>query len=549
MCTIISIMIRKTLTTLFADMQGYTSRTGRQTREQHEKFIIELRSFIEKQTKENNGHFVKAMGDGFMLTFESPTDAVACGMSIQKQIFLRYTSFRKREKPILFRIGISTGEVMVDEGGDVYGEAVNIAARIEAFCTPGEVYISETTYLAMNKSEFNGIDLGPQKFKNIPREVKVYRVYEGSADVISSLQKPIKKEIIYMIIGIVSVIMLSSLIVFIAQKESSQKDNAGNSNINAQFEQMLKDKDYDGVVRKAQKILDQDPGRGEVYAFLGNAFLQMRDMQRAETYLRKAIEFEPENPSVYHMFSDIYAEKQNFSQAINYLAEYLRREKDQDKMDSAIQRMKELENLKKEYSATIEQESEIESTYGTMEPVEPVEPEQVKAPPQEAEEPAAEKDIKSKYAKKKPPKPRSSGYRKKKLNIMSRQELQNLRNQLKEYMLNKDYDTARALLANAEKENTDNPSFFMFASQLYLKMDDYAKAEQMIQNAIDINPDHPAPYFGLSLVYEEMGRYEDAIRMLEQVLFRDDNEIRNQKVKEKIELIRDKMEREKSKSK
>ena len=136
-------MLRKTLTILFVDVQGYTTRTGRQTREQHENFIVELQAFIKKQTREKNGNFVKSMGDGFMLTFESPTDAVACGYNIQKQISIKNASTFKRENLVRFRIGISTGEVMVDDSGDVYGEAVNIAARIITPLKSLQVYLRD----------------------------------------------------------------------------------------------------------------------------------------------------------------------------------------------------------------------------------------------------------------------------------------------------------------------------------------------------------------------------------------------------------------------
>ena len=74
------------------------------------------------------------------------------------------------------RVGISTGEVNIDERGDVFGDAVNIAARIEGFADPNGVFIAESTYLAMNKSEVNAMDLGPQQFKNVMQEIRVYRI-------------------------------------------------------------------------------------------------------------------------------------------------------------------------------------------------------------------------------------------------------------------------------------------------------------------------------------------------------------------------------------
>lgn len=171
-------MDSKTLTIIFVDIQGFTSRTSRQTREENQRFIKELSQFIKRHAENYSGIVVKAMGDGFLITFESPTNAVSCGLDIQKEIGKRNANILDSDNFVKFRIGISTGEVDVDETGDVYGEAVNIAARIEKFAEPNGVFISESTYLAMNKTEIQALDLGPQQFKNILREIRVYKVLD-----------------------------------------------------------------------------------------------------------------------------------------------------------------------------------------------------------------------------------------------------------------------------------------------------------------------------------------------------------------------------------
>ena len=179
-------MQTKTLAILFADIQGFTSRTSCQTREETQLFVWEINAFIEKYTGDHRGSLVKTMGDGFLLTFECPTDAVKCGIEIQKNIEKRNAVILDANCIVRFRIGISTGEVSVSEKGDVFGDAVNIAARIEAFADPNTVYISETTYLAMNKNELNldFEDHGDKKFKNVTQEIRVYRAVtrtEGKA--------------------------------------------------------------------------------------------------------------------------------------------------------------------------------------------------------------------------------------------------------------------------------------------------------------------------------------------------------------------------------
>jgi len=174
-------MTNKTLTIMFIDVQGYTSLTTQKTRDEQQLFVHEIKSFVEKHVKEKSGRLVKAMGDGFLATFESPTDAITSGKNIQKEISRRNASVLNPQHLIAFRIGISTGEATLDESGDVFGDVVNIAARIQKFAEPNEVFISESTYLAMNTAEIKAQDLGPQSFKNVLRQVRVFKVIRDDA--------------------------------------------------------------------------------------------------------------------------------------------------------------------------------------------------------------------------------------------------------------------------------------------------------------------------------------------------------------------------------
>ena len=224
-------MKRQTLTVLFIDVQGYTSRTARQSRADNELFVKEVKSFVEKNCKEKGGTFVKAMGDGFLLTFESPTDAVSCGGEMQKQVEQRNANVLNEDNFIRFRIGISTGEVNIDEDGDVYGNAVNIAARIQKFAEPNGVYIAESTYLAMNKSEIKTLDLGPQQFKNLMQEVRVYKVLKGTVTepIRVTAKKPHTNKM-PLIIGVAVVVVIFLLLILAKRRTPppppalSQKD-------------------------------------------------------------------------------------------------------------------------------------------------------------------------------------------------------------------------------------------------------------------------------------------------------------------------------------
>jgi class 3 adenylate cyclase len=209
-------MISKTLTILMADIQGYTSRTSTQTREENELFIKETQSFVKKHVQEFEGQLVKTMGDGFLVTFESPTNAVKCGLSVQRELSRRNANVLDTQNFIRFRIGICTGEVNIDEKGDVYGDAVNIAARIQSFAEPNHVFIAESTFLSMNQSEVSAMDLGPQQFKNVLREIRVYRVIKDEAEAAvldaQKRQRAFPSKYMVMIAGLSTGILLMAIV-------------------------------------------------------------------------------------------------------------------------------------------------------------------------------------------------------------------------------------------------------------------------------------------------------------------------------------------------
>lgn len=164
------------MTIMFIDVQGFTKRTANQTLEETQVFIEETRSFVKEHLEKWNGKLIKTIGDGFLGSFEAPTAAIQAALEIQRKLEARNANILNPENFVRFRIGINTGEIAVDENGDVFGDPVNIAARIESFCEPNEVFISEATYLAINRNQFQIKDLGPQMFKNATREIRIYKI-------------------------------------------------------------------------------------------------------------------------------------------------------------------------------------------------------------------------------------------------------------------------------------------------------------------------------------------------------------------------------------
>ncbi|MER8434925.1 tetratricopeptide repeat protein [Mesorhizobium caraganae] len=130
---------------------------------------------IDPLLNEHKGRVVKLMGDGALVEFHSVVDAVACAVAIQTRV-AAHQSEAFAERRIVFRIGINLGDVVV-EGDDLFGDGVNVAARLEQLCPPGGVLISGTAYDHMKGKLSLPIDFaGAQKVKNIAEPVRTYSV-------------------------------------------------------------------------------------------------------------------------------------------------------------------------------------------------------------------------------------------------------------------------------------------------------------------------------------------------------------------------------------
>src|SRR6266436_7191114 len=138
------------------------------------------RSLIEPSIAEHHGRLVKTTGDGFIAIFDSPVEAVRCGIVIQQHMVGRNASL-PRHHWIEYRIGVNLGDVII-EATDVYGDGVNIASRLEGLAEPGQVYISGAIYEQIKNKLVCGYELlGDRKVKNIADPIRVYRVLPDPA--------------------------------------------------------------------------------------------------------------------------------------------------------------------------------------------------------------------------------------------------------------------------------------------------------------------------------------------------------------------------------
>jgi adenylate cyclase len=165
--------VRRLTAILAADVAGYSRLMGTDEEGTHERLKAHLRELVHPKIKEHRGRTVKNIGDGFLAEFSSVVDAVRCAVEIQRGILDRDPEMPD-ERRIRFRIGVNLGDVIAD-GDDIFGDGVNVAARLEMLAEPGGICISRTVRDQIrDKLVYPFDDLGEQSVKNIARAVRVY---------------------------------------------------------------------------------------------------------------------------------------------------------------------------------------------------------------------------------------------------------------------------------------------------------------------------------------------------------------------------------------
>ena len=161
---------RKLAAILAADVVGFSSLMERDEEGTYTLVGRLRREVIEPRLSEQQGRLIKTTGDGFLAEFASPIAALRCAIAIQADL-------RNDPGPLQVRIGLNLGDIIVEDGGDVYGEGVNVAARLEALCDPGGILVSGKIHSEVDgKVEAAFVDRGEQQVKNISRPVRIYAV-------------------------------------------------------------------------------------------------------------------------------------------------------------------------------------------------------------------------------------------------------------------------------------------------------------------------------------------------------------------------------------
>jgi class 3 adenylate cyclase len=174
---------RRLAAILAADVAGYSRLMGADEEGTLDRLKAHRRELIDPKVKEQRGRIVKLTGDGALVEFPSVVDAVKCAVEIQRAMADRNAE-TPEDKRIAFRIGVNLGDVIID-GDDIYGDGVNIAARLEALAEPGGVCISRTVRDHVgDRLPYTFEDIGEQSVKNIAQPVHAWAM---SAPAVASL--------------------------------------------------------------------------------------------------------------------------------------------------------------------------------------------------------------------------------------------------------------------------------------------------------------------------------------------------------------------------
>jgi adenylate cyclase len=166
---------RRLAAILAADVAGYSRLIGADEGGTLERLKALRRELLDPKIAEYRGRLVKTTGDGLLVEFSSVVDALHCAVEVQREVTGRNAGV-PADNRIEFRVGINVGDIVVEDG-DIFGDGVNVAARLEALAEPGGICVSARVQEDVaGKLDFVFEDIGEQQLKNIARPVRVYRV-------------------------------------------------------------------------------------------------------------------------------------------------------------------------------------------------------------------------------------------------------------------------------------------------------------------------------------------------------------------------------------
>ena len=171
---------RRLAAILAADVAGYSRLMGADEEGTLARLNAHRREFLEPTVAKHRGRVVKRTGDGILVEFVSAVDATRCAIEVQHGMAQRNIGVADEQR-IEIRIGVHVGDIIIEEG-DIFGDGVNIAARLESVAQPGGICISEDAYRQVrDKLDANFLDSGERQLKNIARPVRIYEFYPDTS--------------------------------------------------------------------------------------------------------------------------------------------------------------------------------------------------------------------------------------------------------------------------------------------------------------------------------------------------------------------------------
>jgi len=166
---------RRLAAILAADVAGYSRLMGIDEEGTLAALKGHRRAVVDPKIAEHRGRIVKTAGDGMLVEFVSVVDAVRCAVDVQRGMLERNAEVAP-DRRIQFRVGINVGDIISDDN-DIYGDGVNVAARLEALAEPGGICVSRIVHdQVCDKLNFSFEDMGEQQVKNIARPVQTHRI-------------------------------------------------------------------------------------------------------------------------------------------------------------------------------------------------------------------------------------------------------------------------------------------------------------------------------------------------------------------------------------
>jgi class 3 adenylate cyclase/TolB-like protein/Tfp pilus assembly protein PilF len=171
---------RRLAAVLAVDTVGYTRLMGRDEVGTHGRLRAIRRELVDPSVKMHGGRIVKSTGDGVLVEFQSAVEAAACAIEIQRAMLARNADVPEDTR-IVFRMGLNVGDLIIDDG-DIFGDGVNVAVRLEGLCVPGGICISRAVRDQIrDKAPYVFDDLGEQVVKNVERPVRAFQIRLESA--------------------------------------------------------------------------------------------------------------------------------------------------------------------------------------------------------------------------------------------------------------------------------------------------------------------------------------------------------------------------------